>query len=116
MREVDLSTRPEASSICANTLVPSISAGSTPTCEGASSMRLGASRSAREVRLASTAASTSDPVWAYTKMLSPATTTATLAPNVRVSRYLIGSVAQRVISDPVAQAPHGLQRGPLERT
>src|SRR6266480_446369 len=48
-------------------------------------------------------------------MLSPATTTAALAPNVMDSRYLIGSGAQRVISDPVTQAPHRLQRGPLER-
>src|SRR5262249_6713636 len=49
-------------------------------------------------------------------MLSPATTTATLAPNVMDSRYLIGSAAQRVISYPVTQAPHRLQRGPVEGT
>src|SRR5215469_16808645 len=49
-------------------------------------------------------------------MLSPATTTATLAPNAMDSRYLIGSRAQRVISYPVTQAPHRLQRGPFEGT
>src|SRR5215471_148306 len=48
-------------------------------------------------------------------MLSPATTTAVLAPNMMDSRYLIGSRAQRVISYPVTQAPYRLQRGPLER-
>src|SRR5262249_35967773 len=49
-------------------------------------------------------------------MLSPATTTATLAPNEMDSGYLIGSVAQRVISYPVTQAPHRLQGGPVEGT
>src|SRR5215472_12084363 len=48
-------------------------------------------------------------------MLSPATTTAALAPNMMDSRYLIGSRAQRVISYPVTQTPHRLRRGPLER-
>src|SRR5215831_5175787 len=49
-------------------------------------------------------------------MLSPATTTAVLAPNMIDSRYLIGSLAQRVISYPVTQAPYRLQRSPLEGT
>src|SRR5262249_4195253 len=50
------------------------------------------------------------------KMLRPATTTAALAPNVMDSRYLIGSLAQRIISYPVAQATYRLQRGPPEGT
>src|SRR5690349_19216157 len=49
------------------------------------------------------------------KMLRPATTAAALAPKAMASRYLIGSWCQRVISYPVTQAPHCLQRGPLER-
>src|SRR5215469_5911498 len=47
-------------------------------------------------------------------MLRPATTTAALAPNMRDSRYLIGSLAQRIISYPVAHAPYRLQRDPPE--
>src|SRR5690349_15266977 len=116
MSDVDRSTRPEASSICVNTSTFSISSGLTFTCAGPSSLTLEASRAARELRFASMVASRLDPVCVYTKMLSPATTSATLAPNAMDSRYLIGSLAQRVISYPVTQAPHRLQRGPPEGT
>src|SRR5215831_2628083 len=116
IRAADRSTRPEVSSIGANTWSFSISARLTFTWPGPSSLTPVTSRSARVVRSASMVASRLDAVCVYTKMLSPATTTATLAPNAMDSRYLIGSLAQRVISYPVTQAPDRLERGPLEGT
>src|SRR5215471_11908285 len=61
-------------------------------------------------------ASRLDPVCAYTKTPRPASTTAIARPKTTVSRYLIGSLAHSLITDPVTQAPHGLQRGLPEGT
>src|SRR6266704_3439006 len=76
--------------------------------------RSDASSSARELRPASIVLSRSVPVRKQTNTLRPPITTAMLAAKAAVSLPLIGSLAQRVICDPIADAADGFEGGLAE--
>src|SRR5215475_9146197 len=115
MMGLDCRIRPEVSAICANTSSFSMRVGLTFARAGALCCMSEVSSSARERRPASMVSSRSLPIRRKTKTLRPPITTATLAAKATVSRPLIGRLAQRVISDPVADAADSLNRGPAER-